>query len=224
MGHVYFIRDESSGLTKIGATGNNDVAVRLRQLQTGNPSLKLAWKYEAAEPFGLENLLHGRYALKRREQEFFDLDDADIHDAQQFCDECKQTTRPTKDRASSLQNVRDNGVLLDPAEAHRQIVAELQQVNREYMYLEAKKKALENQLKTIIGINAGIEGLCTWKSSVTSVFNEERLKLEQLELWTRYSPPRLTLDRTLLKQEQPDIWSKYLQEKFTRRFYLTRAK
>lgn len=88
-GYVYLIKETTSAETfyKIGCTRRDDVAKRLKQLQTGNPNeLSLELSYKTSAPFKLEKMLHNRFGGLRCHGEWFRLDEATVAEFGSICD------------------------------------------------------------------------------------------------------------------------------------------
>ena len=196
MGVFYFLRDNSNSLVKIGCTSAGDVEARLNALRTGNPGLQLALRIETADPFGVETLLHRSFAPKRKMREFFELTRGDLEEAERiarFADEAV----PIRESVDLLKQERDNGILIEPLEAHQQLVDRLREVKHEYDRIKLEKDELELQLKSIIGLFAGIDGLVTWKALEQPRLDQTQLKLERPEIYQEYTRIR-TMRKLLL--------------------------
>ena len=87
MGYVYLIGEKNLGKYKIGSTRSKDVNKRLRQLQTGNSSeLFIKESYETEYPFKLEKMLHNYFSKSNIIGEWFDLNDEEIDNFINICD------------------------------------------------------------------------------------------------------------------------------------------
>jgi Meiotically up-regulated gene 113 len=198
MGYAYLFLNTSNGEHKIGATGSDDVEVRLNQLKTGNPYLKLSRKFETMYPFDVERKMMRAFESKRTRLDFFALDDADLLTIDQIVHDA-ETSLTLEKSILSLKNRQDNGILLDPNEAYRQDVAELREVRAKIDSLKCREVELEARLKSAIGIYRGIRTLVSWKT------NEK---------------PHPWFDRKQLKADEPDIYAAYLRFQFRRMFRL----
>lgn len=73
-GNLYVIRAGDTGYYKIGIT-KNDVALRLKQLQTGNHAkLEIVRCYQVDDMEGDEAMIHERFAHRRVSGEWYELD------------------------------------------------------------------------------------------------------------------------------------------------------
>jgi hypothetical protein len=198
VGHVYFFLDASIGEFKIGATKDDDVEVRLNKLKTGNPYLERHREFRTEYPFDLEQKLMGAFALKRTRRDFFALDDGDLLAIDQIVRDA-EVILPMEKSIDSLKSKQDNGVLLDPNEVYRQLVAELREVKCARERLENRQMEIEAQLKTIIGVCRGIRNLVTWKT------NEK---------------PTPWFDRKQFELDEPRLYGVYLRFQFRRMFRL----
>jgi hypothetical protein len=199
MGWVYFFRDCSLKLVKIGAT-EDEVESRRDSLQTGNPSrLRLERKIQTSEPFGLENLLHRSFEAKRVSGDFFDLAEADLNEAERIARYFEES-RPIQERVELLKKERDNGILIKPLELHRDLVERWREAKREFNRAKLEKERLELQLQSIIGVHAGIEGLVTWRANEKHWFDQTRLEIDHPEIYLEYW--KIRIERKLLAKRQ----------------------
>jgi hypothetical protein len=76
-GIVYFIKDSQSGYVKIGRT-DDDISIRLTQLQVGNPSELTVCKTIECNSREVEKKLHEQFADKHIRGEWFNITDVDI--------------------------------------------------------------------------------------------------------------------------------------------------
>ncbi len=198
MGFVYLFLDTSNRQFKIGATANDDVGVRQNQLRTGNPYLERHREFKTDDPFGLERKLMFAFARKRTRLDFFALDSDDLGRIDQIVRDA-EASLSMETSIFSLKTKQDNGILLDPNEEYRRIVAELRDVKCESKRFENRQYELEAQLKTIIGVCRGIRNLVSWKT------NEK---------------PHSWFDRKQLKLDEPELYDAYLRFQFRRMFRL----
>lgn len=78
-GHVYIFSIEFDGLYKVGKT--KDIARRLKDLQAGNPSMKVVWSAHVKNMDEAEYRLHNMFSKKRINREIFALTEGDIRHA-----------------------------------------------------------------------------------------------------------------------------------------------
>lgn len=84
-GYVYLICDPSQETYKIGCT-RNIAQKRLKSLQVGNPTkLHIVDTFQTDYPFRLETMLHKKYSGKQAINEWFNLDQYDVSNFQQTC-------------------------------------------------------------------------------------------------------------------------------------------
>jgi len=76
-------------------------------------------------------------------------------------------------------------------------VDRLREVKHEYYRIKLEKDELELQLKSIIGLFAGIDGLVTWKALEQPRLDQTQLKLERPEIYQEYTRIR-TMRKLLL--------------------------
>lgn len=84
---VYFIWDNSSGLTKIGKT--NDLARRMKNIQAMSPvilTLRYRMLVDPADVFSIERYFHTLFRAQRKHGEWFDLDDKDLIAVREYSD------------------------------------------------------------------------------------------------------------------------------------------
>lgn len=100
----------------------------------------------------------------------------------------------------------------------RGIALNLASVKEQIKALTETQKALENQLKTMIGENAGVktgdEVIATWISR--RVFNEELLAQEKPEIYQAYQKTEVVFDKDEFKANNKDLYDKYLLPSTTR--------
>lgn len=85
-GFVYLICDPSTDLFKIGVTTGN-LENRIKKLQTGNGTeLHLVDFHETDHPFKVEKMLHNHFSNKNELNEWFCLDNEDIHSFKEICE------------------------------------------------------------------------------------------------------------------------------------------
>lgn len=78
IGRVYIIRQGGTNFYKLGYTGDDDVSLRLRALQTGNPNLlSLVGEFAVSSLKG-EAALHEIYRENRKCGEWFELNEEDV--------------------------------------------------------------------------------------------------------------------------------------------------
>ena len=115
------------------------------------------------------------------------------------------------DPKSYASNDEAKGIALNLASVKEQIKA-----------LTETQKALENQLKTMIGENAGVktgdEVIATWISR--RAFNEELLAQEKPEIYQAYQKTEVVFDKDEFKANNKDLYDKYLLPSTTRTFTL----
>jgi hypothetical protein len=75
-GYVYVIRGRDDGLFKIGLTV--DPAKRLQTFQTARPDLQFEHLIRCRDRYNAERRLHEQFARKRRQGEWFQLDNRDL--------------------------------------------------------------------------------------------------------------------------------------------------
>lgn len=77
-GNVYLIYDETNKKYKIGVT-KNDVVMRLRKLQTGNPSvLSIKFIHRTDYMYRMETMLHNHFKQCKVLNEWFELTNSDV--------------------------------------------------------------------------------------------------------------------------------------------------
>lgn len=72
---VYLIRNEDNGLVKIGWSGNPELRFKRLHTLTG-ANLTFLWSLQGGKT--VERHLHNNFAAKRKQGEWFDLDETDI--------------------------------------------------------------------------------------------------------------------------------------------------
>ncbi len=99
MGYVYLIGEiGNEGKYKIGSTRAKSVDKRLKQLQTGNPSLLyIKDSFETAHPFKLEKMLHNHFGDKAIIGEWFELSEADTEAFKGICEDKMRVIESLKD-------------------------------------------------------------------------------------------------------------------------------
>jgi len=96
-GFVYLICDPSTDLFKIGLT-RGKLENRLKKLQTGNGTeLHLVAFHETEHPYKIEKMLHNHFYPKKELNEWFALDNEDVHLFNEICEEKERVILSLKD-------------------------------------------------------------------------------------------------------------------------------
>jgi hypothetical protein len=190
MGCVYFAKDPATDETRIGCTEDETAAQRMRCHWTSNPRLKLILEIITDDPSGLEAFLHTQFSQKRTSGDLFALDESDLDEAKRLARFFSEST-PVRERVEHLKTERDNGIMIDPLEAHRDLVDRLQEKKDEFARVKLEKEQLELQLRAEIGIFAGIEGLVTWKAHDHHWFDKDQLEIQRPEIYAEYWKMRI---------------------------------
>lgn len=104
MGYVYLIEDQDNKRYKIGVTRN--LEKRLRNLQTGNSNkIKLIESFLTEYPFRLETMLHNKFKQFHHYNEWYELDEANINNFLNLCDQCNNIIIALKDNPFFAKNL-----------------------------------------------------------------------------------------------------------------------
>lgn len=96
-GYVYLIRDPENEAYKIGMT-RNDPQDRKSKLQTANSNeLQLIYSIKTEYPAKLERLLHVKFMTKRVLREWFRLDNEDVDNFKETCEDQLRIIEALKD-------------------------------------------------------------------------------------------------------------------------------
>lgn len=190
MGCVYFSKDPATDETKIGYTQDEAAAQRMRSHWTSNPRLCQPREISTDNPSGLEAFLKAHFSQKRARGEFFALDDSDLDEAERLAKFFAEST-PVQERVEQLKRERDNGILIEPLEAHRELVGRWREVKGELARVKLEMEQLDLQLRAEIGIFAGIKGLVTWKAHDHHWFDKDQLEVERPEIYAEYWKTRI---------------------------------
>lgn len=105
MGYVYLIHDSGNNYYKIGVT-KTSIKKRMKKLQTGNPTeLTLCSYVETTYPYRLENMLHIYFKSKNILNEWFALDELDIHNFHVTCKQMLSVIESLKDNPFFSKNL-----------------------------------------------------------------------------------------------------------------------
>jgi hypothetical protein len=200
MGCVYFAKDPATGETKIGYTGDEAAGQRMGQHWTSNPRLQMILEIPTDNPSGLEAFLQAHFSQKRTSGEFFTLDESDLDEAKRLAKFFSEST-PMRERVEQLKRERDNGILIDPLDSHRELVERWRAVRGEFARIKQEKELLDLELQASIGIFAGIEGLVTWKAHDHHWFDKDQLEIERPEIYANYW--KLRIQRNLYLSRIP---------------------
>lgn len=98
MAFVYLLGDSGQDNTyKIGITRGN-VEKRIKQLQTGNSNdIYIINYHETKYPFYLERILHTRFNLKQKKNEWFELNEEDVLKFKDICLQIEENAKVLND-------------------------------------------------------------------------------------------------------------------------------
>ena len=98
-GYIYLICEKDNPNNfKIGMTKRKDINTRLKQLQTGNPSeLYIKDSFKSKYPNKVEKLLHKRFHIEHKLNEWFELDPKDVNSFQDICQNYETICESLKD-------------------------------------------------------------------------------------------------------------------------------
>jgi hypothetical protein len=192
MPNLYVLKDEVSGFLKIGRA--NDVAVRIRNLRVGNPSLNLVKAYETEHDNELETFIHNRFANRRQRGEFFQVSpdevEKEIHDALQVIQD-----RPDTAILEATQTSLAQESPRDANEKEVELLNSLLEVRADMARLNLLETTLLERLKVSIGNNSGLKDWATYKPSFREDIDLPRLRSERPEIFEEYK--RRTVFRPL---------------------------
>lgn len=96
-GYVYLICDPQSDCYKIGVT-RGSIDKRIKKLQTGNCNeLHIVSYFNYEKPFLLERMLHSKYKLKNKLNEWYSLESKDVLEFTNTCNELVKVIDCLKD-------------------------------------------------------------------------------------------------------------------------------
>ena len=189
MALVYVLQNGDQNLYKIGWT-RGTLLKRLQQLSTGNPNLRevhtIETKCAARCENHLKQTLLSRKLIHSLAQEFYALErnevDAAVEDARQFSDEFNTL----KEELARLTATQSNGTILKPTQAAVEKYQALRKIREDIYRMTNERVRLENDLKLTIGEFDGLDGIITWRTDTTSVFDEAAFRSQHRELYESF--------------------------------------
>ena len=188
MGCVYCYRVGTLNLFKIGYT-KSAASKRMKNVQTGSSEeLSIYRQIETDHPpRQLEDRIHKLLAAYRAKKgEFFhvttELLDNAINDAQAFLAEYL----PVIHEAKKLQRRKPNPEFIQRTNDIDAVYQELKKAKQEQALLEQRIELLQGKLQIVVGENAGIESIVSWKWQDKLTFDIESFKLDQPRLFKQY--------------------------------------
>ena len=175
-GWIYCIREEDyldasiGRFVKLGLT-TRTVDIRIREHQTGNPRKEISEYDLNLELMNYaETYLHHYFAQDRIGGEWFDMDNARVMSEVAPLLQTLQTEmtaeKPNFDQWSTLATTPSNGTI-DPPTSSETALHQLYLTAQENLILaEAQHKIHDNNLRALVGINDGIEGVLTLIESI----------------------------------------------------------
>ena len=180
MSNLYILKDEVTGLLKIGKA--RDVFVRIRNLRVGNPNLNLIRSYETLHSSEIEAFLHKRFAHLRQRGEFFQITtevvEKEIHYA--------LTVMQDRPDETVLQMTQEFCTAGPPREANQdeiKLLTDLLEVRAEMATLKLREETLEERLKVSIGDSSGLTDWATFNSYLRENIDTARLRVEFPEIY-----------------------------------------
>jgi T5orf172 domain-containing protein len=193
MAVVYFLRHGDEDLFKLGKA--RTLEGRLRNHHTSNPRLTVFAVIETenmAEASACEAYLKGslqsrryRYAESTAE-EVFALTPADVEKAMQDAQQFLEQDVPRQKEVDRLATAPSDGRLLIPGNGDWDTYWRLLEVREAEYTARLGRVRLENTLKLKIGTSDGLEGIASWKTQPRHDFDEQRFKLEHLQMWRAF--------------------------------------
>lgn len=199
MAYVYILKNGDSNYYKIGRT-KGDIEKRRKSLSTGNPQpLSLFDFIETEHDVIVEKFLHIKFFDKLSKEgdstEFYKIDPVELKNGLQEAKNFLAEYIPHNQAAEKLKVVESNGCSISPDDEILKIYHKLCRIKGIINNLQFEKEILENQLKSKIGNNDGIDGIATWKTQT-----------------------QFRLDQKTFKEKHPDIYQAFAVESKTRIF------
>lgn len=197
-GHVYFLgmkdptEEQKFTHYKIGIT-DGTVQDRINQLQTGNPFEIVEYdSFHSQAAQLIERQLHKQWAQERVRLEWFKLSKDQLETIIQEAREYEQQIGEKAVRVRDFDQHPSNGHLLAPSDSIVELHASAQALLAEQVQNKLRLDHLENQLRSITGITAGIEGVTQVSSTRPGArFQAKEFRETYGDIYQRY----LTVDR-----------------------------
>jgi hypothetical protein len=104
--YIYLLKDCEKNHYKIGITKNN-IQKRINQLQTGNSGqIILINNFQTFYPRRLENMLHTKFQHKKILNEWFELDEEDVTNFHNTCENLEEIIISLKDNPFFNKNLK----------------------------------------------------------------------------------------------------------------------
>ena len=163
MPSVYVLRNGDEDLFKIGRTAG-EVAIRVKQLATGNPEKLSVFdviqtEHDILFETYLHRILRSRRSVSSYAREFYAISADELRgriaDARAFIAEFATN----KQRADGLAAENTTGSMIQPSSSETTLYRELLLVREQEDSFRYQRLLLENRLKIAIGLADGIEGI-----------------------------------------------------------------
>lgn len=189
-GYIYVCRGSNDSLCKIGCT-TDAPSKRLKSLRTANPTMENLLELPCEYPRQVETALHKFFAAKRRDKEWFALDEEDLKAIPRLVMELSTINVPNALEADRLKQLKSNGVMLE--QSAENVPAFQAYLAARACFAKAKLmyEAEANLLRVTIGPNEGIEDLVTWSSLEKMRFDLQKFKEDHPDLCHKYTRPTL---------------------------------
>ena len=192
-GNVYFLRlqDPETGdhhpYVKIGIT-HGPVADRIRQLKTGSPYSIVEYTSFASEAaHHVEQMMHRRLQPRRRNLEWFRIEEAELPDIVAMAREYSDTVGERAERVRELNDTESDEVMLDPDERILELQEEVTTLLKDQLTLSKRLAIGKAGLALLTARSTGIEGVT--KVTITDPepsFSKAELKRNHPELHAQF--------------------------------------
>lgn len=219
-GEIYFVRetekDSELGRTPFVKVGlvkekdGRDSFGRLTEHQTGNPRTLFINKEDIVKTDAvtrIEALLHRIYANKRINGEWFKLVTEEeiqevIAKAKELSEEIKPYI-PMFDEAAVLDLVTSNGTLRQPTEREVEMGKSLSIAKLKLKLCKEQKSEISHLLTVVYREGGNVSGAAsTQLKHFDDVFDEEKFKLENRDLWEEYQGDESKWTHTFLPKDK----------------------
>jgi hypothetical protein len=197
-GHIYFLGmkdptgEQDFTHYKIGIT-DGTVLDRINQLQTGNPFEIFEYESfhsQAAQLIELQ--LHKRWAQERVRLEWFKLTKDQLAAIIKEARDYEQQIGEKAVRVRQFDQQPSNGQLLPPSESVLELHAQAQVLLAEQVQNKLRLDQLENKLRSLTGLTAGIAGITQVTTTKPAArFQAREFRETYQEIYERF----LTVDR-----------------------------
>jgi hypothetical protein len=200
-GFLYFLRDRDyrsgdiSPYVKIGLTNaDRPVKERVDEHQTGNPrQVFSAHEFQVNAVDTAETHLHHLWASTRVHGEWFLMDDAQVQTAIQQAKDLNDLIAnnfPNFNSVKLLKSIHSNGKSRAGTQAEIDLLKLVLDTKKAHVLASAKSKLFNERIRKLMGINQGIDGVCSFQIKTT----------------------KEAIDKTKIQKDHPQLVAKYISK------------